>query len=314
MAPKTRACKGCGSKHGPPTGKKCRRRREEDLKQIVDVFTDGDPAEGDWEDIPAEVPEHRDAIADGGQDLAALEVRFENRMQKLEQLVTNAMSLKGDNPGKEKKIKRSSARKIVPEQDSSYSSSDLEEDFEYQPVSRNRKREGRPKRREPVYPQDEFLTDGETMNSMNTVMLAGIRQARHLLEEGQPVDPILKHLEFIVKKSTLGVYRHDAYISYDRAVRARADRDGLPAFGTIATEELATSFCTENLLSTKGKDGKAKQPTGGKSSKPPKVCRAFNEGACTFRNCIFSHSCLACDEAGHGKAECPKLKTKTSSR
>lgn len=314
MAPKTRPCKSCGAKHGPPTGKKCRRVREEALKQIVDVFEDSIPAEDEWEDQPPEVVETQDAIAAGGHDFAAMEARFDNRMQKLEQLVSNAMSLEGMKPEKEKKYKRAPARKLIQDSMESPSSSDIEEGFEYQLVPRNRKRDGRSRRKEPAFPQEEFLKDGESMSSMNTVILAGIRQVRQLLDENQPADPLLKHLEFVIKKSTLGVYRHDAYISYDRAVRARADKEGLSAFGVIATEELATSFCPENLLSTKGKDGKTKQRDGGKSSKPPRICRAFNEGACSFRNCIFSHSCLACDEAGHGKADCPKLKPKTASR
>lgn len=314
MAPKTRSCRGCGAKHGPPTGKKCRRGREEELHQIVDVFRDRNPTNEEWEDIPAEEQEPQDAIAVGGHEITAMEARFENRMLKLEQLVTNALSVDGGRANKEKRNKGAPAKRVTHNLDSSPASSDLEEGFEYQLVSCNRKRDVRPRRKEPVYPQEDFLKDGETMSSMNTVILAGIRQVCQLLEENQPADPLLKHLEFIIKKSTLGVYRHDAYISYDRAVRARADKDGLPAFGTIATEELATSFCPENLLSTKGKDGKAKQQVGGKSTKPPRVCRAFNEGSCTFRNCIFSHSCLACDESGHGKADCLKLKTKTSSR
>lgn len=190
----------------------------------------------------------------------------------------------------------------------SESSSDSEDEEEARTPCRNARREGRSRRKEPVFPQDEFLQEGEAMASLNTVVLAGVRQVRHLLMEGQEVEPILKHLEFLLKKSTLGVYRHDAYIGYDRAVRSRADRDGIAAFGVMATEELATSFCPENLISTKNRDGKSKSQTSGKSAKAPKFCRAFNEGSCSFKNCIFAHACLACDEIGHGKSDCPKLK------
>lgn len=152
------------------------------------------------------------------------------------------------------------------------------------------------------------------MTGLNTVLLAGICQVCHLVEEGETVDPILEHLEFLLKKSTIGVYRHNAYVGYDRWVRARADREGLNAFGDFATEELPTSFCAENLVSTKGKEGKSAKQGNAKSSKNTKFCQAYNNGSCSFRNCIFAHICQACDEPGHGKFECPRLKNKTGNK
>lgn len=309
MAPRTRPCKGCGSKHGPPTGKKCRRRREADLDKVVDLFDVQNVVEDEWEDVvqPA-VDEPLDAMTDVDEP-GPFERRLEARMSKLEKLVSSAVvaietnGLKQDSEGKTPKPKR-----LVRRRESSSSSSGDGGVPEFQLVTR--KRDGRAKRREPRFPQENYLKEGEAMTGLNTVILAGIRQVRSSLEEDQIANPVLKHLEFLLKKSTLGVYRHEAYIGYDRAVRSRADVEGIDAFGNIATEELATSFCTENLVSAKSKDGKAIKSGNAKSTKTSKVCRAYNEGTCSYRNCIFSHTCLACDESGHGKVECPKLRSR----
>lgn len=181
-------------------------------------------------------------------------------MTHLENMISSALSVV-----KQKKPRKSDHRSS--ERELSESSDDSEEEKEARMPCRSARREGRSRRKEPTFPQDKFLQEGETMASLNTVVLAGVRQVRHLLMEGQEAGPILKHVKFLFKKSTLGVYRHKAYISYDRAVRSRADRDGISAFGAMATEELATSFCPENLISTKNRDGKSTSQGNGKSSR-----------------------------------------------
>lgn len=60
--------------------------------------------------------------------------------------------------------------------------------------------------------------------------------------------PILKHAAFMAKKSMFGAYRHETFTEYDKLVWRQADRDGLKEFGLLATEEIATCFCPENMF------------------------------------------------------------------
>lgn len=119
---------------------------------------------------------------------------------------------------------------------------------------------------------------------------------------------LLQHLEFISKKALMGSYWSKAFISYDRAVRGRAEGEGVEAFTRIVTEEVATSFCAENLSSSfKNQEGK---PQNQSKKRPVKYCTAFNESSCPLKNCVFNNVCMACDEPGHGKMDCARLREK----
>lgn len=286
------------------------------MARVLDLFAEQPEQDEEWEEVAQPIVDlPQTAILEGGSAGADFESRIENRLKKLEQLVSTEMvAIKANSsevPMKRASDTREKRREVI---NITSSSSDSDLDADLRVSSRSNRREGRAKCKTPAFPQDEFLQDGEVMSSLNTVVLAGIRQVRHLIGGHQEVGPVLKHLEFLLKKSTLGVYRHEAYISYDRAVRARAERDGIGAFGYMATEELATSFCPENLVAPRNRDGKSKLQGGGKSAKPTKVCRAYKDGSCSFKNCIFAHSCLACDEAGHGKCDCPRLRPRNGNK
>lgn len=312
MAPKTRPCRNCGGKHGPPTGKKCRRRRETDVERVLDLFADQQGIDEDWEDVESMVAADQPPAILKEAAPIGLEAKLEARMDRVEEMVASAMtSIKALAIQNDKTIGKPPRRGMV---QVSPPLSESEEDVEFLSSARNPRREGRARRKEPAFQQDEFLQSGETISGLNTVLLAGVRQVRHLVENGQEASPLLKHIEFLLKKSTLGVYRHEAYVAYDRTVRARADRDGIEAFGYMATEELATSFCPENLVASKNRDGGSRTKNQGKSPKTTKFCRAYNEGSCTFKNCIFSHACLACEEQGHGKCDCPRLRSRSGGK
>lgn len=166
-------------------------------------------------------------------------------------------------------------------------------------------RSSRPRRKE-KYHHDRFILEGEVVSGFNSVMLAGIRTVRQLFVEGEDVVPALKHLEFMAKKSTMGVYKQDTYVEYDKTVRRRAGREGLKSLGQLETEEIATNFCPENMVS---KDSKGASKASSKR-KTIRYCRLFNDGCCTFKNCSYAHVCMACDELGHSRIECTKVKSK----
>lgn len=230
---------------------------------MVDLFGDDNDVVDEWEDVEQPtVVEPQDAMAEAPHR-GAFEDSMDARMSSLEKLVTNAISTMGRNTNQGDANPESPRRRgVAVRHVVNPFSSDEDEAPDVQFISSSRKREGQVKQKESCFFQEDFLKEGKPMTGLNTVLLAGVRQVHQLMKEGETADPLLKHLEFLLKKSTLGVYKHDAYVSYNCSVRARADRDGLDAFGNIATEELATSFCTENLMATKSKDTLPGQSAG----------------------------------------------------
>lgn len=114
----------------------------------------------------------------------------------------------------------------------------------------------------------------------------------------------------MAKKSTLVANKNETNetnIEYDKAVRRRADLEGPRSFGVLATEEIATNFCPENMYN---KDTKPSSKGAANKKKQIRHCRLFNEGSCTFKGCVYAHVCMGCDEQGHGRHECPRLKAK----
>lgn len=158
------------------------------------------------------------------------------------------------------------------------------------------------------YKHDNYLFEGEAASGFNSVMLLGLRIVKQMLLYREDAFPMLKHLEFMAKKSTRGSYKNDTHVQYDKAVRRRADSDGPRSFGVIATEEVATSFCPENMYN---KDFKGAGKPSSNKKKQSRHCRAFNEGSCSYKNCVYAHICIVCDEQGHGRHECTRVKAKT---
>lgn len=228
------------------------------------------------------------------RNIRDLEIKFQDRMTKLENLVVNTMS--------DLKLKISSEKQR--DRADSYSETSDEEMFVKPRSSKRRER-----RKEPKFSQQNVTLEGESVSTFQGVILVGVRLARQLSVEGEDVTPVLQHLEFMSKKSLMGTYRHTAFVEYDRAVRGRAELEGLEAFSSIATEEVATSFCVENLVPVNNRSSTGKSQNQPKK-RSVKYCRAFNESTCSFKNCLFSHVCMACDEATHGKQDCNRVRGK----
>lgn len=302
----TRFCSRCQIRHAAPTGKKCRGVLDDNQNRFVELYKDFEELEMTETDKQAKNMADRDS-GDSDPDRAAtgmanpglqeLEFKIQDRMVRLENLVINAISEFKDS-------KVDGSKKRVPPAD--YSSSE-DELFTKQTSARRRE-----KRRDPEYSQQQFALEGENISSFQSVMLVGIRLARQLASNGDGNGAVLQHLEFIAKKALMGSYRHEAFVSYDRAVRGRAELVGLEAFSTIATEEVATCFCAENLISSNYKNQPAKNQ-GQQKKRPVKYCRAFNDSTCQYKNCVFNHVCMACDEPGHGKQDCGRLRGKSTS-
>lgn len=291
----SRFCDKCSFRHPAPTGKKCRRAVEELQEDLEDVFGENLAAQEDQKEIVQPIvdePIEGAAAAVPASQFDALEARWEEKFQRLEKLITRT------NVSAPKKINHTE----ISSDSDSFSEGD---EYELLPGLEARRRRREKKHR---YRHDNFVHEGENVSGFNSVMLVGVRTVKQMLLYQEDALPMLKHLEFMAKKSTLGAYKNDTYVEYDKAVRRRAESDGVKSFGVIATEEVATSFCPENMYS---KDSKSSGKPSSSKKKQWRHCRAFNEGSCSYKNCVYAHVCMVCDEQGHGRFECTRVKAKT---
>lgn len=88
-------------------------------------------------------------------------------------------------------------------------------------------------------------------------------------------------------------------------MRSRASKDGPKAFGSVNQEDVFTFFSYDATEKSSSSKNRKPENGGGKGKRrpaPDKICLKFNqEGGCNFRNCVYFHKCLICEEQGHGK-------------
>lgn len=157
-------------------------------------------------------------------------------------------------------------------------------------------------------PSSPFSSDSED----ETVMLVGLRTIQALVEEGKDPKPLYKHLEFMAKKASMCRYKYEAFSGYNCRVRDRAGIARIETFAEMSSEDVATFFCAENMIFNGSKSSKKGNDAYKKRSS--RICLAFNETGCSFKACNYSHICLACEDQGHDRKDCPVLKQRKSSQ
>lgn len=119
------------------------------------------------------------------------------------------------------------------------------------------------------------------------------------------VTTLVHHLKFLATKAVKATYKPEAFILYDKAVRQRAAKTGLAAFGQVSQEEVVLQFCPENMV-YKAKPGKKSDAPQSKK-KTNSYCKHFNDDDCHFKGCVYAHRCMACDDVNHGRKSCPSM-------
>ena len=99
-------------------------------------------------------------------------------------------------------------------------------------------------------------------------MMITFRMMLELQDDGEDLSGIMAHGLLLAEKSSKGVYKYEALLSYDELVRKRAGREGILEFGNVKQEEVMCHFCFDNSIATKQKAGKTK------TKKSEKVCFA----------------------------------------
>ena len=138
-------------------------------------------------------------------------------------------------------------------------------------------------------------------------MVVTFKTLQQVLELNKNVGGLVKHGLAMAEKASSGVYKVEAFISYDESVRERAGRSGPKTFGQVNHDDIMRFFCYDNV--DKAKQAKTTPSTGKK--KADRTCLRFNsEAGCLFKNCNFAYRCVACEEAGHARKDCQVLKKK----
>ena len=163
------------------------------------------------------------------------------------------------------------------------------------------------KKRNP-FEHGSYIRKGDTVSSYEKLMVVTFKTLEQLIELGKDVKGLVRHGLAMSEKAAAGVYKVETFIRYDETVRERAGQHGPSTFGQVNQEDVMRFFCYDNVDSKKGAKASA---TGTKKPKNERICLRFNsEIGCGFKNCSFSHRCIACEESGHAKKDCGVLKKK----
>ena len=315
-----KSCTSCGFSHNESeTRCEVPKTVEEELSGEQDVQSGAVGGEPPLEPMSTQVASDqasRDRMPDQSarNELASLENRMNSRMEKFEAVIVNlvsGLSLPGQatvsaekkptvaTTTTEAKPAKSEKRRSWGGSDSSDSDVDTETS-----ASKEKKKQ---KRR---FRHKNFLQWGESVNDIDSLMMVTFRTMLELQEEGEDLSGLLQHGLLLAEKSSKGVYKFDALLSYDEVVRKRAGREGVSEFKNVRQEEVMKHFCFDNSVVTE-----LKKPSKTKSKRAEKVCLRYNgDDGCTMKNCFYAHKCLACDDPGHAKRDCKNIKKKPADK
>ena len=154
-------------------------------------------------------------------EMASLENRMNSRMEKFESVIVNLMSglsLPGQASASAEKVVTASAtaepKQAKPEKRHAWGSSDtLDSDNDTETATAKEKK--KQKRR---FCHKNFLQRGESVSDIDSLMMVTFRTMLELQEEGEDMSGILQHGLLLAEKSSKGVYKFEALLSYDEVV------------------------------------------------------------------------------------------------
>lgn len=136
------------------------------------------------------------------------------------------------------------------------------------------------------------------------MMLALFKTCTDFIEEGLNVLGLIEHGQLLAKKATPGVYVSNAFVGYDKYVRALAGRKGPKMFGDTSEIVKGRYFNLENHKDVRALQAKAKA-SGPKNG----TCRRFNsDNGCSAKGCPYVHRCSGCETYGHPVKDCKASK------
>lgn len=274
-----RFCPKCLTRHTAPTGRNC------NFPVNMDFFRDGGryPLDEGLEDEEVQV---------GAVDPAAPQPdpTMANRLDRLEAMM---VQLSGN------LAQMAPARSRSPA-----ASSDSDGNIDYNRNHRRRRDRSPSKSRDKYAYENIFLDDDFTVKSFEGVMLALFKTCTDFIEDGLDLSGLIEHGQLLAEKATAGVYVADAFVGYDKYVRALAGRKGPEMFGHTSDIVKGRYFNLENHKDVRALRGKAK----GNGQKPG-TCRRFNsDNGCFSKGCPYAHRCSGCEAYGHPIKDCKAAK------
>ena len=124
----------------------------------------------------------------------------------------------------------------------------------------------------------------------------------------------LRHLSYLAHKAGPKVFVQEAVIDYDKAVRAKAEENGMKAFTAGDVELTLLYFGYENTVAGNSASKQSQKSggtgTNGQGAKKQALrCHLFNfeESGCPKGgSCKFPHVCKKCGAKDHGFIKCKK--------
>lgn len=291
-----RHCWKCQTRHGKPTGQKCR-RIPQDLPDNTGKSRDDDTIPPEK---PADVLPEGKSITNPPRDADVYEhtdksSEMEKRLDSMENLLYKLT----ENIWPNKDVGQTPSRKHR-----SPSRSSVDTSVDTHKRSRRRQSRESPSRYCYKYDSDNYFREEETQaSSFETIMVAVFRTITDLYEDGEEISGVLSHGQYMAEKAAANVYVSDAFTGYDRYVRQVASRKGPQAFATISELERSRYFNLENYREVRAFRARNK-PQGGQKNKSA-TCRHYNgENGCFARSCQYVHRCSACEVVGHSAREC----------
>lgn len=182
-------------------------------------------------------------------------------------------------------------------------SQDSSENGDPDRVRRRRKDRSPSKSRDRYSYENIFLDEDFVVKSFEGVMLALFKTCSDFIEEGLDLSGLVEHGQLLAEKATAGVYVPDAFVGYDKFVRALAGRKGPEMFGDTSEIIKGRYFNLENHKDVRALRAKAK------SGQKAGTCRRFNsENGCFSKSCPYVHRCSGCETYGHSVKDCKSSK------
>ena len=160
-----------------------------------------------------------------------------------------------------------------------------------------------------------YLTKGQKIDSIETLLLVNLRVLKQLNEEGEDITGLVDHMELLIEKSCTKIYLLSSLSAYDAAVKTRASEDGIGAFKSVSNSEVLRHLSYDGTVVAQRAYSQSKaRPTGTKTGTvgtSQNSCFAFNKvDGCKFNPCRFRHSCSSCGTPGHSAVNCKKAENK----
>ena len=157
------------------------------------------------------------------------------------------------------------------------------------------------------YSHHRHLGKGEVVKTFEKLMSVNLRVLSDLQRRGEGAAEFAAHLTLLADKAETKFYRNENLISYDKAVRVSAAKEGYVKFGFVDSTLVMTHLGFDAAVSQRRPSAAPNSSTA--RPKKDAFCYRFNGGVpCDANRCPFRHICGNCGDSTHQQPNCKKPK------